>query len=188
MRTVAILHGWSGGNWHTKKFRQELKNANFKIVKDAVSADIIVAHSTGCYIIPKGIKAELLLLIGLPWWPGRSIYRRLWQKQVHETSHHIAHHGWGYTLRKYGWAVIYVLLNPFYVFIAIRNHKFLDFLDELKNKKIILVRNEEDYFSSPDIGQAISHNRNIKYIKLPGVHDDYYGNPQPYIDLIRKEL
>lgn len=67
MKTVALIHGFAGGKWHTKTFVKELEKAGLKVVGDTSGADVIIAHSTGCYIIPREPKAKLIFLIGIPY-------------------------------------------------------------------------------------------------------------------------
>ena len=62
------------------------------------------------------------------------------------------------------------------------------FLELIKNKKVVLIRNQEDFLCSPEIEQAVKDYKNVRYLELPGGHDDFMTNPQPYIDLILKEL
>jgi len=52
----------------------------------------------------------------------------------------------------------------------------------------VLIRNQEDFLCSPEIEQAVKDYKNVRYLELPGGHDDFMTNPQPYIDLILKEL
>lgn len=188
MKTVAILEGWAGGNWHTKKFRAALTDKGFELTNKVATADIIVAHSTGCYRVPNQNKAYLLLMMGPPHWPNKSIIRRLVAKKKHDNQLVSANEGRIYVLKKSFWEWFYIFAKPSYTFIALGNHKSLDFLDKLSDKKIVLVRNDEDVYCSPDLGQLVSKYPNIKYLELPGGHDDYYTNPRPYIDLLVKEL
>ena len=188
VKTVAILQGWAGGPWHTKMFVTGLKEAGFKHTKDAKNADIIVAHSTGCYGVPKNAKANLILLMGPPYWPDKSLLRRVIRKKRNDTKHVTKHHGISYTLKKSFWELAYIFLKPSYTLLALLNHRHSKFLEHLKDKKLIMVRNREDNTSSPDLEAATLGYSNIKYLEMPGHHDDYYTNPKPYIDLLLKEL
>ncbi len=187
-KTVAISYGWSGGKWHTKNFANSLKEAGFKLINGINKADIIIAHSAGCYRLPKSSRASLVILIGPPYWPEKSIARRLLKKIRSDTRHIIKHHGISYTIKKFIWAIIYILLKPSLTIAALINHRRLDFLEELKDRKVIMVRNEEDHTCSPDIETAVKKLAHVHYLKMPGHHDDYYTNPQPYIDLLLKQL
>ncbi|MDO8591433.1 MAG: hypothetical protein Q7R60_00710 [bacterium] len=188
MKTVAILHGWAGGWWHAREFTQVLNENGLRVIKNASAADVIFAHSTGCYRVPEDNKAELIILQGPPYWPSKSILHRLFMKKGHDIKLRVRDRGILFTVNKFIWEVIYVVIKPGYMFVAVKNHRYLHFLDLLKDKKAILVRNEEDYFCSPEIEEAIKEYKNVRYVSLPGGHDDFMTNPQPYIDLIRKAL
>lgn len=188
MKTVIILHGWAGGWWHTREFTKELGRNDFEVIKDARIADVILAHSTGCYRLPEVSKAKLVVLHGPPYWPSRSILHRLFRKKGHDIGLRIKDRGLVFTLNRFIWEIIYVIIKPSYTFIALKNHRHLHFLDLLENKKVILIRNEDDYFCSPEIEEAIKEYENVRYVSLPGGHDDFMTNPQPYIDLLLKEL
>jgi hypothetical protein len=41
--------------------------------QDTSKADILFCHSTGCYLVPENAKAKLIVLVGLPYWPNRSL-------------------------------------------------------------------------------------------------------------------
>ncbi len=187
-KSVAILHGWAGGDWHVKQFRGALHERGFTIVKNAEGADIIFAHSTGCYRLPQMCGAKLVVLQGPPYWPGKSILRRLLLKKGHDTSLHLKERGIMFAINKLIWEIVYIIIKPSYTFVALKHHRYLHFLDLVENKKVILIRNEEDYFCSPEIKEAIKKYLNVRYIELPGGHDDFMTNPGPYIDLILKEL
>jgi hypothetical protein len=188
MKTVAIIHGWAGGNWLTKTFTEYLKKSDFISTKRPAEADIIFAHSAGCYKIPKEAQAELIILHGPPHWPGKSIISRLAIHKFNDTRLLAKQQGWFYILKKLGWETIYIFVHPTVIFVALSNHRSLGFLEALKDKHVILIRNKNDRFCSPEIDGVIRAYKNIKFVELPGQHDDYYTNPKPYIDLLLKEL
>lgn len=188
MKTVAILHGWAGGSWHTTRFVEALKNSGFRIIKNPRESDIIFAHSTGSYRLPENSQAKLVIIVGPPYWPSQSMLRRLLKKKTHDSRHLINNRGYLFTLKKTFFEILYVLVKPVYTIIALKNHRYLHFLELIKNKKSILIRNEDDYFCSPEIEVATNKYKSVNYITLPGGHDDFMTNPQPYIDLLLKEL
>ena len=188
MKTVAIAHGWAGGRWHVRRFVKALKQSGFEERKRVANADVIVAHSTGCYRLKESTNAKLILLIGPPYWPTKSILHRLLKKKSHDTHHRLRNEGILFTINKLLFEIIYVIIKPSYTFIALKHHRYLHFLELIKNKKVVLIRNEEDYFCSPEIEKAVKDYKNIRYLELPGGHDDFMTNPRPYVDLILKEL
>lgn len=188
MKTIAILEGWAGGPKLTRLFRSKLKNAGFAVAKHPKQADIIIAHSVGCYFLPKHKKAKVIVLINPPYWPRRSIVRRQRQMSKNEYDFLLQTFGLRRLLLDRFWQLFYLMAKPAYSYSVLKNHGELDFLTKLDDLKTILVRNQGDEFCSPEIKEVISHYRNIDYVEVPGYHSDYYTNPQPYIDLIIKAI
>lgn len=188
MKSVAIVHGWAGGKWHVRRFVRALNESGFETRKRQAKADIIVAHSTGCYRLKENTQAKLILLIGPPYWPSKSILHRLLKKKRHDTHHRLRNEGLLFTINKLLFEIIYIILKPSYTFIALKHHRYLHFLELIKNKPVVLIRNAEDYFCSPEIEKAVKDYKNVRYVELPGGHDDFMTNPGPYVDLILKEL
>src|SRR5205814_9737296 len=67
-----------------KRLAGELKKAieqgGFVLVPDACDADIVIAHSAGCFLVPNDTRATLVVLIGLTFWPGKTLGSRGRQK------------------------------------------------------------------------------------------------------------
>jgi hypothetical protein len=190
MKTVAVIEGFAGGPMHTRQFRKALSGAGFKVVKDRQKADIIIAHSAGIYGIPPSVRANLLMLIGPTYWPGRPLIRRVVQHTRSSKRHYVAHFGWRYYIWKKLLEVYYFFRRHAYMWLGIINNNRLDHLEKLigqKGRKTIIVRNREDPFSSPEI-KGLIKGPHVDFIELPGVHDDYVKNPEPYIDLLLKAI
>lgn len=190
MRTVAVIEGFAGGPMHTRLFRKSLSEAGFKVIKDRKQADVIVAHSAGIYGIPPEARANLLMLIGPTYWPGRRLIKRTLRHTHSSGRYHLKNFGFKF----YAWKKIlefyYVFRRHSYMWLGILNNNRLGHLKKLINtpaRTTIVVRNSKDPYCSPDIKNKI-HGSNLRFIELPGVHDDYVTNPAPYIDLLLKEL
>lgn len=191
MKTVAVIEGFSGGPMHTRRFRKALAEAGFRVVKDKRRADIIIAHSAGIYGIPENVKAKLLVLVGPTYWPGQPLIKRVARHTRASRNYHVSRFGWKYYLWKKTLEVYYFFRRHKYMWLGIRNNNSLDRLNKLAgrpDRKIIIVRNQDDTFSSPKIKELIEDWPDVRFVSLPGVHDDYVTNPKPYIDLIRQAL
>ena len=187
MKTVAIIYGWTGGGWSARHFRDELQKAGFKVISNREKANIIIAHSAGCYRVPDNTSAQLILLIGVAYWPEKRLRSRAMNRFINGLKQD-RDRGGLYIFHRFMWQLFYAIKRPGDVVTSLRNHKSLDFLEKLKQKKVIIVRNSCDEYSSPKIGTSLTGYSNIKLVELPGFHDDYYTNPRPYIDLLLKEL
>lgn len=188
MKTVAIIHGWAGGPKLAVRFVREIEQAGFKIIKNPETADFILAHSTGCYFLPRDSRARLIVLIDPPYWPGQRILERWVRMNKNETKFLITHLRFGRFFRNKFWEIIYIFTKPNYSWSVLRNQSHLEFLDQLADKSAVLVRNKDDEFCSPHIKKKLSSYKNIKYIEIPGYHSDYYTNPRPYIGLLLEAL
>ncbi|HXY18321.1 MAG TPA: hypothetical protein VEH48_02795 [Candidatus Nitrosopolaris sp.] len=187
MKTVAIIYGWTGGSWSTRHFRDELQKAGFKVISNREKANIIIAHSAGCYRVPDKTSAQLILLIGVAYWPEKRLRSRAMNRFINGLKED-RDRGVLYIFHRFMWQLFYAIIRPGDIVISLRNHKSLDFLEKLKDKRIILIRNSRDEYCSPNIARSITKYSNIKFVELLGLHDDYYTNPKPYIDLLLKAL
>jgi hypothetical protein len=189
MKTVAVIEGFAGGPMHTRQFRKSLSQSGLGVIKDRKNADIIVAHSAGIYGIPLDAKARLLILIGPTYWPGQRLIKRVARHTLTSRRYHVANFGWRYYIWKKILEFYYFFRRHTYMWLGIIHNNRLGHLRGLigqAGRKIIIIRNSDDPFSSPELKDKIK-GPNVKYIILPGVHDDYITNHKPYIDLILKE-
>jgi hypothetical protein len=58
--SVCIIYGLNEGAAMGRKLVRALKEAGFTITDDSAGADIILAHSGGCYLVPPTNRAR--------WW------------------------------------------------------------------------------------------------------------------------
>lgn len=141
---IAILYGWAEGSWHAKKLLPYLKKHNLVLSNDAISADVILCHSGGCYMVPE-TKAKLIVLIGPPYWPKKSMTLRIIKKTYRDF---LMHHS--IKELKFWWAksihnIFYMLLHfPKWVSMHINWKK--EAFPKSTEKKIIVIRNKNDKF------------------------------------------
>jgi hypothetical protein len=188
MKTVAVIEGFSGGPKHTAQFRQALTQAGFKVIKNPQEADIVVAHSAGIYAVPLNTRAKLLILIGPTYWPGRRLIKRARELTRQASKYYVNNHGWGFYLRKKAWEVYYFFIRHKYLWLGIFHNNKLEFFDQLADGKrnLVFIRNDDDAYTGSTFKNAVSGWKNTKYIELPGIHDDYTVNPEPYIKIIKE--
>ncbi|MBI4034630.1 hypothetical protein HY380_01895 [Candidatus Saccharibacteria bacterium] len=185
MKTVAIIHGWAEGPWQSRKFRQELKQQGFEPEKDASKAEIIIGHSLGCYLVPAN-QAKLIVLIGLPYWPGLNVPASLARKLWLELTHHRRSATIGWWLNKLAHNIWYIVSKPLMTYYIFSMRKLKN-LPSGKNQKVLLIRPRNDTFCHPNIKDRLS-GREYYFVELPGAHDDCWFKPEPCIELIQKHL
>jgi hypothetical protein len=187
MKTIAVITGWAEGPWQIRNFRKQLIKNGMKPIDNAKLADIIIAHSEGCYWLPTQHQAELVVLIGLPWWPGRKLISSIVKKSKNEQNYHRKDRSFKWWLNKIAHNGWYILSKPSKSWRGLRYHgpRYLPFM---KQGKILLIRPSDDTFCSPEIMKLLGYPPNYKFIEVPGAHDDCWLKPSTYIDLIKKEL
>lgn len=187
MINVAIMEGWAGGKWHTKAFTAALQASGYAVT-DILHAEVIIAHSIACYSLPTKTPANIFMLIDPPYWPAKSIISRFLEKPRQHNHVQGQTQGWKNLIKKVFWGIVYIVAKPSYTILALKSSGQIDFLNNLSDKNVLIIRNQQDYFCSPDIQVAITTYPNVRYIVIPGEHDDYYSNPRPYIDLLPKAI
>lgn len=188
MKTVAIIEGWAGGQKLSRLFVQQLIRSGFQITKDLGKADIVIAHSTGCFVLPNTFNTKLMVHINPPYWPGESLMKRWIKMNKEELKFFRQELGLKRYLSNKLWEIYYIFAKPSFTWSVLKNQNYLKILDKLSYKKMILIRNKNDEFCSPEIETILSRYKNAKYKEVEGYHSDYYINPKPYIDLVLREL
>ncbi len=189
MKMVAVIEGFSGGPMHTRAFRRAVRQAGFSVVRNYRKADIIVAHSAGIYAIPPDVRARVLVLIGPTYWPGRKLIKRVFAHTKSGRLFYVKNYGWWFYIWKKALELYYFFRRHRYLWLGVKNNNKLDRLYALagnQDRQIILVRNHDDSFCDPAIGELFKGRSNVRYVELPGVHEDYTTNPKPYIKLMEE--
>jgi hypothetical protein len=181
-----IAAGWAEGGWHAKKLSKALKSTGLHPTYKIRDMDIIITHSAGGLWIPPKAAPRLVIAINPPYWPGRSSLSSFYQNVIADFPKQVRAWGLKNVLLKLVWNVFYIIIAPVRSAITPRILKRSDFINSVGNARFVIVRNKDDAFCSPDIKEVAGNN--IKYYELPGLHEDVWFNPKPYVDLILKEL
>lgn len=187
MIDVSVKPGWAGGKWHTQAFEAALRQAGYNVTHERY-ANVVIAHSVACYDLKLKSPATYFILIDPPYWPKKHIAIRFFEKTRQDIVTLKRVYGWKYVAKKMLWGLFYVAVKPRYSALAFKKSDSLGFLEELKEKNVLVIRNRQDKICSADIKVALAAYPDIYYYELPGQHDDYYYNPQPYIDLLPTTL
>lgn len=181
-----IAYGWSEGPWHSRKIRKSLEEKGFGHASTAVDADIIIAHSLGCYLIPRGHRAKVIILIGLPYWPGRPVPLSVLRNTV-ENIRSSVRDGSAWWLNKLLHNLWYILVRPSASYDALTQRR-LAFLPKARSSQhILLIRNSDDAFCHPHIEKMLPDDLGYAYLDMAEkLHEDCWLNPDPYVKLIEK--
>lgn len=186
MKTAIVLVGFTEGNWHARRFERELTHRGIGIAPDVETADYIIAHSGGCYVIPPLRDSQTLMLINPTYWPGRSLFRRSLTMIVQLiTSVRPGNRPW-YHLWKTAHNTFYLVYRARFNLLMIRQSKFYNLEQSVQHDHMILVRNEADPWLTPDLRTVEAQHPKLRVARLPGEHDDCWLNPEPYIRLLEE--
>jgi hypothetical protein len=188
MKTVALQYGIASGERQGKRFRRALKQAGYKVIKDAAKADIIVAHSAGCFWLPEAPTHQKLMLIDPPYWPGKTVGER--GKQRLKTNLHPRKQNYHipYWLARNLWGLFYVIRDIKRTRAIVRLAGIYDLATVVQNHRALLIHNDDDDWLTANLEELDQTNPNLIVRHLPGDHDNCWYNPQPYIDLLQSEL
>lgn len=184
---VAIIYGWSEGPWQGQRFKAALAKTGLEIVKNPLKADIIIAHSEGCYWLPGGINPKLIALIGLPHWPGRSL--------ITSTILNLIANAKTESRQDLSWWAAKLIHNVFYIFSRpnltwrlLSRHNSANIPILKTGQKGLLIRASKDTYCSPNIQDLLPKLKPYVFKQIAGVHDDCWATPGPYIKLIKENL
>lgn len=180
--SVAIIPGFSEGRHHSRGLRHALLEAGFVLARKPEQADIIIAHSGGCMLVPQAHKARAVLFVNYTYWPSRSLGTSLRMKLAEERRR-VGTWQW---LKNCALHDAYIL-NPFHTLKYLRvwpqRGGYLADLDHGQ----YFIHNRHDPYSNPDSLVAMAGDSHA-YISLPGYHDELWDDPTPYVHLLQSLL
>ncbi|HEV7454705.1 MAG TPA: hypothetical protein VGO07_05595, partial [Candidatus Saccharimonadales bacterium] len=142
-------------------------------------ADIIIAHSGGCFVLDPRPE-QRIIMIGVPYWPDRSIFKSLCIKIASDFYHHHHQGELVFWLHKTGWNAVYSL--------KIRTH-FRMLRGRARGahwqyKNVTVARNIHDAMCTPDLSR-LPFTTPQNFVELPGHHDECWVDPNPVVELVQ---
>lgn len=184
-KKICMLYGLGEGPEIAGKFIASANKQGFVFSNNINKADIIFAHSGGCYLVPVNTKANLIVLNGLPYYPDESILKSVVQKVKYDYFQKKRSNDIGYWLYKTIWNSYYMLRHPvkgYYMFKGWKNKTLPDGSD----RRIIVIRNKYDPFSTADYCRQLARDYKWQFEEMPGAHDEVWDDPAPYVEIINK--
>lgn len=174
-KNIFIHYGFAEGRLVARNFINAASKNNYGIVSDHEKADIVIAHSAGCYDLPNNLNSKMIILIGPPTLSvdTRTVLTQILKKLAYE-------------YKQIGLTGFFIknLPNVLYALNLPRNLRLRTktLARNIPSKNVIIIRNQLDPFNDPHL---LQHNAiDINKISLPGSHDDIWLNPEPYLDII----
>lgn len=183
-KRVHIIHGWAEGGWHSRKLRASLTTHGFTVTNTALQADIIIAHSAGCNLIQAGHHASIVLCINPTYWPGRSVLGRGVRKIMQDIAFVSRRRSFKWWLLKTFWNMTYLVTSPMRM-LRIKLALFRNQLPASTAISLLIIRNGNDPWCTPEITRKYEPAANVSFISLPGTHDDVWERPERYVSLLR---
>jgi hypothetical protein len=183
--SVYIIYGFAEGAWHGKLFRNELIKHGLVSTNEVSGADIIVAHSGGCFYLPDAKKGQLIVLINPPYWPGRSLFVSAWQTLWWNLEAYTKVKSASFWVKKTIWNVIYMFGSLRKTFWIARNARYRDFYLAIKKHETLIIRSSMDTWLTPQAPELISPHAKFEYREVRGHHDDCWLYPHRYVEVIK---
>ncbi len=174
------MYGFSEGPWFGRKLRKQLDSRGYTTTRDVRGADIIIAHSAACYLVPQNARAKLVLHLGYTYWPGRTLFDSL--KMTLRYDYHSYPFATWLTNSVVHGAYTLNLAQTIRMIPGWRDP--LRALDKLAPARHIFVRNQHDTYCEPTaLVQAT--NTAHTYVSMPGGHNHLWDNPEAYVNLLQ---
>jgi hypothetical protein len=180
-RTICILYGINEGPGIGRAFERACNERGFEIIRNPAEADIIFAHSGGCFLVPPQNNAKLVIQVGIAYWPGKIWLLATLKKIQLELRTYGREKRLKAWIRKLGYHARYACnLGS-----ALQMARNLSPDKPWNNAQPqVIVRNREDVYCSPNV--HLLHYRGPRtFISLPGEHDDCWEHPERYLSLIQ---
>lgn len=188
-KSVYLLYGLGEGPVIARNFIKAAKAGGYTISSDIKKADIVFAHSGGCYlIVPAKTSAKLVILNGIPYWPAKPILKSVAEKIRFDYYQKKRSDDVGFWVRKTIWNNYYMLRHPVNGYKMWKGWRNKTLPLAVKNQKIIAVKNADDPFSTQAIYKELASVNNWQVLELRGGHDEVWDDPAPVLKLMDAAL
>jgi hypothetical protein len=176
--SYGLSYGFVGGPLHARKFKHLMNLAGYDHQLNLPQADIIIAHSAGCWLIPNGCQPKLVIYVGMPLAQLSPVQSLLMANRMALKNNDL-----GRTLITKTKTAYYSLRQPRRNVNIIRMSKTARPVI-LKNVPAIFIANKNDPWPQADQLQKYIDDHAWAFIGLPGTHDDVWEHPERYLEII----
>lgn len=180
-RSVCILYGINEGPATGKQFVCELEQAGFTVSNDPTTADIIFAHSGGCYLIPPRNRAKHVVLAGIAYWPHRPWLLATARKSWREATAYYREHRLSHLVYKWFCYLRYAFKPRSVLRMALNRSASRPWNS---TQPQIIIRNRHDVYCCPEVYEMPFRGPRT-FISFPGEHDDCWDHPERYVHLLQ---
>lgn len=185
--TVAIIHGFAEGPAISKKLRQQFEAAGYRIVPEAkaATADVIVAHSGGVYLLPGDLSGKAVVLSAPPIGRTHSIPRSLARKIKLDAQAARRNRAMGKWLVKSTWNTWYIATRPRHIARMLGGTRRYPVLPPLDTARRVLIISHKGDSWSGNITKEVITQLDYGFVGHTGIHDHLWDHPQEYLSVIQ---
>lgn len=176
--TYAICYGFAGGRLHSGHFHRLMREASFRPASKA-EADILIAHSAGCWQVPTENRAKLLLYAGMPLANARPL--ETWRKVLIAGARR---NPLKRTILLMSRNLAHSLLQPKRNLHIMRHAAHLRPI-VLPDVPTIFIANKYDLWpQAPSLRDYID-TQDWTFISLPGGHNEIWDKPENFVTILK---
>ncbi|HEY5152389.1 MAG TPA: hypothetical protein VII55_00275 [Candidatus Saccharimonadales bacterium] len=181
--TYAISYGFLGGPAHSRQLRKQLRKLGYTETINLERADIVIAHSAGCWLVPDGAKAKLLVDVGmvLAQASAHQTFRAAQRENIRAFIRH--HHIWR-GIKIVLCSFYYGLVQPLRNRNIVHGAKQAQSATELPGAQTVFIANGNDPWLHSEKLQSYLITRDWAFIGLPGSHNDIWEYSGRYAAII----
>lgn len=175
--TYGIIYGLFGRPALTRKLERLLNATGLRSTQDFEHADILIAHSAGCWLVPETAKARLIILNGVPLADNQNkaycqanvqIYK---QASVRQLVSHFS--GNIFSALRYPWRNLSIIR------MAKRTETAIP-----PEAMCVFITNRDDPWPRSKKLDELLNNKDWAFISLPGPHNYIWHHPEHYAAII----
>jgi hypothetical protein len=176
--TYAISYGLAGGPAHARKLKRHLHQAGYVQSRQVAKADIIIAHSGGCWLIPELAKPRLVIYVGMPL--AQANPRQTW---LAAQDAMLKHGQLKHSLRTRAKNTFYTLRQPRRNLKITRMAKTAQPIIFPGSSTVFIANRHDPWPRSPQTQEYLD-NYDWSFLSLPGPHDDIWEHSERYAVII----
>jgi len=176
--TYALSYGLAGGPFHARSLMRYMKAAKF-IPATLETADIIIAHSAGCWLIPSTATPRLVVYVGMP------------LAQTHPTKTFLQAQRNSSRYNRLSSQFKIRLISTYYLLIQPQHNKDIVRMASharpiiFPKAKTVLIANHHDPWPKSKTLDDYLSRYNWSFISMEGAHDDIGIHPERYVEVIK---
>lgn len=179
--TYAVSYGLFSGKAHGKRLHAAMQKAGYEEVLSQMDADIIIAHSAGCWQVTPSSNTKLIIYVGMPfalerplktWYTATSAMFKIMPGSADKAwLRYVARHNLGFVFRQ-------PLRNLRIIRSAKKPHTLPSGIPS------ILVINQDDVWTHSATLETHVEKHDWDFVGLPGSHNDIWQHPERIVAII----